>query len=388
MKILLISSNSSGAGGGEQYLVYLAERLRMLGDHPVVLLSTHAYMDGWEKKFRSIGVEVLREKLTSLRDRPFRLIQSIQDQRQIKKIGSICDQVGPEIIHVNQQYAADGLDYLMGAMRYGKAKVFGTIHMPMLTTPHPRDPWDPKTWAMNGLMIERFKYIILRRWYSKYRYQKIFVSRSSRQEYDLWIGRDNGTSHVVQNGIPVERFRPSISDPGRCVVAFCGRLASQKQPQLVVDAWMHAVRLMGLSGSELLMIGDGPLRSDLERKLAAATPGSWNITGWVERPEDHLARASVVLFASSFEGFPFAILEASCMGKVCVAAPFTGSDELKEKLPNLIIADSRSVEDIARALMRALERASIAGTSVEEIRRYFSSERMAGETKKLYEAVL
>ena len=39
------------------------------------------------------------------------------------------------MIHVNQQYDADGLDYLLGAIKSDVAPVVGTIHMPLTNAP-------------------------------------------------------------------------------------------------------------------------------------------------------------------------------------------------------------------------------------------------------------
>ena len=83
-KILLISSNSSGRGGGERYLVFLSLGLIQLGCDVEVLISNHSYMDGWEEELRLVGALVRRAPLIGLRDRPLRFVQSIFDNKQKK----------------------------------------------------------------------------------------------------------------------------------------------------------------------------------------------------------------------------------------------------------------------------------------------------------------
>ena len=115
-RLLLISSNSSGRGGGERYLVYLAQGLRLLNCEVHVLLSTATYMDDWAKKLTLEGAEVHRRNLLGLCSRPLRFVQSITDKKQHSKIAEVCKAVAPDAIIANQQYDEDGLDYLMGAL--------------------------------------------------------------------------------------------------------------------------------------------------------------------------------------------------------------------------------------------------------------------------------
>ena len=86
MNILLVSSNSGAAGGGEKYLCYLARVLREAGQQVSILLSNNEDMDVIAFDCASAGVNIFRDKFLSLRDRPFRFIQSAADKRQISKI--------------------------------------------------------------------------------------------------------------------------------------------------------------------------------------------------------------------------------------------------------------------------------------------------------------
>ena len=122
-RFLLISSNSSGRGGGERYLVYLSMGLRDLGYDVHVLLSQSTYMDGWADKFQNEGVAVHRKNLKGLRERPFRFIQAIFDKSQIDAVAALCYELKPNAILVNQQYDEDGLDYLKGALNSNVARV-------------------------------------------------------------------------------------------------------------------------------------------------------------------------------------------------------------------------------------------------------------------------
>jgi len=385
MRILLISSNSSGAGGGEQYLIYLSKGLKDLGEEPIVLLSSVSYMDIWENKFRDIGVKVLRRNLIGLRDRPLRIFQSLLDRKQIELIAQICRQVKPDIIHVNQQYDADGLDYLMGAIKFGKERVFGTIHMPMTQTKHPRSIYSPRAWIIRALALDKIKKVILKNWYNKYRYEKIFPSLAMKEEFCDIFGQTS-SSHAILPGLLSREVNYSLrNQSNRKIIGFCGRLVPQKDPLLFIGSWLKAIEL-GLKDSKLLIIGDGFLRKEIENVLSRRAPiDSWEITGWVNNPQEYLSKIDLLVFTSLFEGLPLALIEAAGMGKSCICLDFPGVKELENKIPWLTVIKSRLSEDISRLMIQTLtNNVSPTEEEISGVKSYFSTRRMAIETVNLY----
>ena len=382
MRILLISSNSSRAGGGEQYFVYLAKGLKEIGEDPIALLSDKKYMDAWEKRFKEIGVQVKRADLTGLRDRPLRFFQSINDKKQIKLIASICSELSPDVIHVNQQYDADGLDYLMGAMRYQKALVISTLHMPMSLTKHARPGKSARTWLINALALDKAKRAILRGWYKRYNYTKIFPAEAMKNEFAAVYGEDNNL-HVVTHGIDISSKPYSINQSKTPTIGFCGRFDPQKDLLLLIRTWLNMWE-KGIE-SNLLLIGDGILRKKIEKKLRKEAPANtWNITGWVNNPQDYINKIDLLLLTSKFEGFPIAAIEASSAGKRCICTNFPGSSEIAEKIPYLKVVNSRSPGVLSQAIAESFTESDPQRVDVEKVRTFFSCARMAKDTLVLY----
>lgn len=372
-RILLISSNSSGRGGGERYLVYLTRGLRDLGVDTHVLLSNAAYMAGWARDLAGEGAIVHRRPLVGLRDRPLRFVQALTDRKQQQLVASVCRELAPDAILVNQQYDEDGLDYLKGALQARVAPVGGTMHMPMTRHKHDRP-------------LGRARGAILRRWYRSNPYALLLVSRGSQKEFEAYYDCPRPT-HLVNYGcvIPAPAFlhrRPASDGRDEPVVAFAGQLVAQKNLSLLVDAWLFA-RRQG-ARSRLLLVGDGPERADLERRLSlAAPPGEWEITGWTPEPEARLAAADLYVMTSHFEGLPLALVEAAGMGLPAVVTPFNGASDVAARAPWVRVAEA-TVEDVGTAIVQSLGDRSALGTraaaGVPAFRDYFSPERMAGET--------
>src|SRR5207244_2872619 len=86
----------------------------------------------------------------------------------------------------------------------------------------------------------------------------------------------------IPNGIDARRFRPAVSEEekktlraalklpaGRWIV-FSGRLTPQKRPQILLETFFQCAA--ALPDVNLLFLGDGPLRDELEKKVR---DGNW-----------------------------------------------------------------------------------------------------------------
>lgn len=104
------------------------------------------------------------------------------------------------------------------------------------------------------------------------------------------------------------------------IILFVGRLELQKDPALVVDAFLAALR--AAPDACLVVVGSGTLREETERRVAASGhAGRVRFTG--SRPREEVARlmnaANLLLLASRFEGMPITVIEALACGLPVVA---------------------------------------------------------------------
>ena len=122
-----------------------------------------------------------------------------------------------------------------------------------------------------------------------------------------------------------ERERLGIHN-NRVVLGYLGSLSSEKRPQWALDA------AAAIPDSVLLVVGDGPLRSDLERGASRlgdrdGVPAC-RLVGAVERPDSFLAALDVLLLPSATEGIPGVLLEAALVGVPTVATDVGGVGEV------------------------------------------------------------
>lgn len=374
-RLLLVSSNSSGRGGGERYLVYLTQALHLLDCEVHILISTINYMDSWAKELKAKGATVHRRNLLGLKSRPLRFLQSITDTKQQLEIAKICKEIAPDAILINQQYDEDGLDYVAGALMSQVAPVGGTMHMPMTANKHQRP-------------LGKLRGKLLKKWYEKHPYSLILVSQGSQKEFENYYNYPRPTK-LVNYGCPFPDI--TVSHPplphnwtkSLPIIGFSGQFVFQKNLQLLIDAWLWTIQ-HGVE-SHLLLIGDGPERHNLEKNLRNHAPeNTWHITGWQEHPEAYLSVLDIYAMTSHFEGLPLALIEAVGRGLPTVVTNFNGASDVAEPASWVNIADDASPESVGQALIKSINKLSLlkqeARNGQQDFQKYFSLQRMASET--------
>ena len=156
-----------------------------------------------------------------------------------------------------------------------------------------------------------------------------------------------------------ERFSKAHGiDPQALWIITVGRLDTQKDPNMMFEAF----RRVGLKRKVAwLVVGDGVLRNELERRIKGAGLGRQvHLLGLKAAPQvaELLAASDLYALSSAYEGMPMALLEALGCGLPVVT---TAVGEVKRVvLPgrNGVIAAGHQPEAFAAALLQGLEGAA------------------------------
>ncbi len=108
---------------------------------------------------------------------------------------------------------------------------------------------------------------------------------------------------------------PDFADKKNEII-FVGRLAKEKRVSKVIEVWSG---LKNREGWKLTIVGDGPLRADLEKQCSDAGLTDVEFAGSTKNPAEYYRRSKILLLTSEYEGFGMVLIEAQRYGTVPVA---------------------------------------------------------------------
>ena len=208
-------------------------------------------------------------------------------------------------------------------------------------------------------------------------------------------GAPEAKLHVHHVGAPLGPPRPD--PPREPVVLFVGRHVEKKGLGDLIEA-MARVRA-SVPAARLLVVGDGPLRGEIEDRARRLDLDA-RFAGWLEPREvaRQLREARVLCVPSrraangDAEGLPTVIPEAGGQGLPVVGTRHAGIAEGIGDGAGGLLADEGDVEGLAHALTAlltddALWRRLSAGAR-ENVARNFDPQRQAEELEGIYDEVL
>lgn len=183
--------------------------------------------------------------------------------------------------------------------------------------------------------------------------------------------------------------------PWRNVVAFIGRLASEKGLFVLLEAWKKVIEKLPDSG--LLIVGDGGPTRSIEKKLHQQVhelqlSDSTRFTGRMNDVCPVLSATNVVVLPSFAEGMSNAVLEAMSFSRPVVATDLPCNQELIQHGVNGLLVPPKQPDKLAAALIELLnspEEAERMGTlSRLAVKQKYSFERVAEQYRGLYQELL
>jgi glycosyltransferase involved in cell wall biosynthesis len=201
--------------------------------------------------------------------------------------------------------------------------------------------------------------------------------------------RTRWTTALIPNGVDTDRFSPG---PGRRgvlglprsapVVLMVSALIESKH----VAAGIRAVS--GLDDAFLLLVGDGPLRLDIDRLANELLPGRYRrITVSADQMPDLYRSADVLLHMSQTESFGNVYIEAMCSGLPVVAHNTRTTRWIFGEYPGLV--DTEDATAVAMALRAASDTGStFTARLVEQASTRFSWTTVSEQYQAFLERVL
>ena len=164
-----------------------------------------------------------------------------------------------------------------------------------------------------------------------------------------------------------EIYHPWLIEEAAPTIIAAGRLAPWKGFHDLIDA-IALVR--GQRSVRLLILGDGPLRGELQGRIDAhGLADCIQLVGYVENPLKYFSRADIFVLSSHVEGLPNVLVEAMMCGCTPVATDCpTGPREVLDDGRYGYLVKPRDPSSIADGILKALNAPISAEILAEAVR--------------------
>jgi glycosyltransferase involved in cell wall biosynthesis len=172
------------------------------------------------------------------------------------------------------------------------------------------------------------------------RYDRVIVFSEIQRELLIKLGVPGDRVAVIPNGVDEQKYSPGYSNVkyqlrAKRLFVYQGRIATEKNIEALLKAWK--LTEMG-DDCQLLMVGDGPIRSSLQPYYGKEHNIIW--LGFIANEQqriDILRAADVFILPSLIEGLSISLLEAMSCGVACLATDAGADGEVLENGAGVVL---------------------------------------------------
>ena len=315
--------------------VLVAETIRRLGARVEPVIVCLDAVGPLGEQLQSEGVPVV-----SLGRRPGR------DWRVVGRMAGELRRRGTQVIHAHQYTPF---------FYSGLARLLVRGMPPLILTEHGRHFPD---------VVSRLRRVANRMVLSRLASEVNAVCRFSADALQAIDGFAGVPVDVIENGVDMDRYDASPDraaakariglDPGRRYVANVARFHPVKDQTTLVEAFERIAA--ALPDVDLLLVGDGPLRPDLEAQTARlGLGGRVRFLGVRRDVPAVLAATDVFCLPSLSEAASLTLMEAMAAGLPVVVSDVGGNPEIVRAEREGLLVPRRNPEALAAGLVRILQ---------------------------------
>jgi glycosyltransferase involved in cell wall biosynthesis len=213
------------------------------------------------------------------------------------------------------------------------------------------------------------------------------------------LARHDIRAQVLHNGVDTSIYQPGSEEQkrelrqkldlpiDRDIFVSVGSLISRKKPKTVVDGFLRSDHV---EHSQLVMLGDGPLRDDCEAVARRYPEAPIAFRGFVDNVREYLQASDFFISASLSEGLPNTVLEALASGLPVALSDIGPHRETIQTGRAGVLFDTNSATALAEGVNRLREMDT--GELGREARQLacdkFSAEKMSLGYQTLYKNIL
>ena len=329
MKILHIIPNLR-KGGAERIAIDICNELSRQGSD-VILITFHN-----QNEYEFLTTELKWNVIPSF------IKPSISGKTSVDvaNLQAFIDDFQPDIIHTHLFEA----EMVVSQIDYPKAAYFVHFHnnIPQLRNLNVKQLGSKLTWT------DRYEKKILQRVYKRRNVTAIAISKDVLS-YATRVLSKNVRKVLLFNAINRSRFYSELTQTKGDRIVMIGSLNENKD-QLLAAKTIVELNRRG-THIHLDLLGDGPLKPQLEEYIAKNNIGDWiHLHGSVDHPESYLKDASIYLHTSKAEAFGLVMVEAMAAGLPVICTDGGGNRDLIIEGENGFMVEKRSAELLAEKI--------------------------------------
>lgn len=378
MKIILVNKFHYLKGGSETYYFGLAEGLRAAG-HEVHFFA----MQGEDNVPCEDSDLFVSEKdyngPTSLGQKVSAAASLIYSKEAKEKFQALCERVRPDVIHLNLVHRQITLSILDAPyLKEHQVPVFFTAHDYILVCPNYlmldgsgrvcdaclggkfgnclRRKCVKGSTAKSVMAVAEAEFLKASRTYGKI--DRVISPSEFMAQKTVQGGFEEGRVVCMANFCAAEtlslaKSREDRTDRENPYLLYFGRLSREKGADVLLDAFMSIAGR--IPGWRLVVVGDGPERSSLERKAVASALGKRvEFAGYQtgRALQKYVEGASLAIASSRYrENMPYSIIEAFASGTPVVGTRIGGIPELVREGETGFVCKPDDVGSLSEAIM-------------------------------------
>ena len=217
----------------------------------------------------------------------------------------------------------------------------------------------------------------------------VFVCDFERKTYEAKVGTPRTEARLIYNGIRDSEFVPVPTRSDSVDFIFIGMLRDLKGPDLFIDAFARAERLVGQPLSALI-VGDGPDRDRYETMIVERGLGRRIGMLPAIAVTEAFSMSQNVVVPSRAEAMPYIVIEALAAGKTVIASRVGGIPEVLGP-DSAALATPDDAGELARIMATAITTANWHQTAMpprNTLKSVFSASAMARDVLKLYSELI
>ena len=210
-------------------------------------------------------------------------------------------------------------------------------------------------------------------------------------------GLDRTKLKTIYNGVDLDYFKATpestpiknefLRKGEQILIGAIGRLVVEKGLEYLLGGMPEVLKR--LPQAKVLLVGDGPLKAHLEKRVSSLGLKERVIfTGFRSDIREILSAIDLLVIPSLVEGFPMITLEAMAMAKPIIASDIPGIREQIRDGESGILVPPKDSRALAAAMLKILASngaaENIGLAARQTVEKKFSIKKMVMETERLY----